>query len=420
MPSFATSPGTRDILPPDSGRWRAFQQVFADVVETAGYSHIIPPMFEDLGVFLRVGETTEIVTKEMYDFEDKGGRRVALRPEQTASVCRAFVEHRPVTPWKVWYAGPNFRYEKPQQGRYRQFDQVGIEALGVDDPQLDAEVIALATEFYARLGLRQVRLAINSLGDTGDRDRYSAALRAHFAGNLGALSAESRATLERNPLRVLDSKREQDAGLIASAPRMADHLSDAAARHFAQVQSSLHDAGIDFVVDDRLVRGLDYYRRTTFEFVSTSLAAAHTAIGGGGRYDGLVAELGGPATPGIGFALGLDRTLLACDAEGVFAAPASRVEVFVVDITGGGAATTICADLRAAGVGADRAYEGRRMKAQMKAADRSGARLAVIIGDDEIAANTAVIRTMEGGSQQTVPRDDLVASVRRALRPSSV
>ena len=394
--------------------------MFADVVETAGYSHIIPPMFEDLGVFLRVGETTEIVTKEMYDFEDKGGRRVALRPEQTASVCRAFVEHRPVTPWKVWYAGPNFRYEKPQQGRYRQFDQVGIEALGVDDPQLDAEVISLAMEFYARLGLRQVRLAINSLGDSGDRDRYSAALRAHFAANLGALSAESQATLERNPLRVLDSKRDQDAPLIASAPKMADHLSDVAAQHFAQVQSSLRDAGIDFVVDDRLVRGLDYYRRTTFEFVSTSLAAAHTAIGGGGRYDGLVAELGGPETPGIGFALGLDRTLLACDAEGVFPAPASRVEVFVVDITSGGAATAICADLRAAGVGADRAYEGRRMKAQMKAADRSGARLAVIIGDDEIAANTAVIRTMEGGSQQTVPRDELVASVRRALRPSSV
>jgi len=420
VPSFATSPGTRDILPPDSGRWRAFQQVFADVVETAGYSHIIPPMFEDLGVFLRVGETTEIVTKEMYDFEDKGGRRVALRPEQTASVCRAFVEHRPVTPWKVWYAGPNFRYEKPQQGRYRQFDQVGIEALGVDDPQLDAEVISLAMEFYARLGLRQVRLAINSLGDSGDRDRYSAALRAHFAANLGALSAESQATLERNPLRVLDSKRDQDAPLIASAPKMADHLSDAASQHFALVQSSLREAGIDFVVDDRLVRGLDYYRRTTFEFVSTSLASAHTAIGGGGRYDGLVAELGGPETPGIGFALGLDRTLLACDAEGVFPAPASRVEVFVVDITGGGAATAICADLRAAGVGADRAYEGRRMKAQMKAADRSGARLAVIIGDDEIAANTAVIRTMEGGSQQTVPRDELVASVRRALRPSSV
>jgi histidyl-tRNA synthetase len=415
VPTFATSPGTRDILAPEAARWRAFQQTFADVVETAGYGHIIPPMFEDLGVFLRVGETTEIVTKEMYDFEDKGGRRIALRPEQTASVCRAFVEHRPVTPWKVWYAGPNFRYEKPQQGRYRQFDQVGIEALGADDPQLDAEVIALAMEFYGRLGLRQVRLSINSLGDSGDRDRYAVALRTHFVAQGSALSAESRATLERNPLRVLDSKRPEDAPLIAAAPKMADYLSNAAAEHFGKVQMALRAANIEFVVDDRLVRGLDYYRRTTFEFVSTALAAAHTAIGGGGRYDGLVAELGGPETPGIGFALGLDRTLLACDAEGVFGAPASRVDVFVVDITGGEQATAVCAALRSAGIGADRAYEGRRMKAQMKAADRSGARLAVIIGDDELTSNTAIIRTMEGGSQQSVQRDDLVASVRQAL-----
>lgn len=415
MPTFATSPGTRDILAPEASRWRAFQQVFADVVEPAGYAHIIPPMFEDLGVFLRVGETTEIVTKEMYDFDDKGGRRIALRPEQTASVCRAFVEHRPVTPWKVWYAGPNFRYEKPQQGRYRQFDQVGIEALGPDDPQLDAEVIALAMQFYARLGLRQVRLSVNSLGDSGDRDRYAEALRQHFAAHEANMSAESRATLQRNPLRLLDSKRSEDAPLIAAAPKMAEFLSDAAAQHFASVQSALRKAGIEFVVDDRLVRGLDYYRRTTFEFVSTALAAAHTAIGGGGRYDGLVAELGGPETPGIGFALGLDRTLLACDAEGVFGAPASRVEVFVVDITGGEQATVICDALRAAGVGADRAYEGRRMKAQMKAADRSGARLAVIVGDDELAANTAIIRTMDGGSQQSVQRDALVAEVQEAL-----
>lgn len=415
MPTFATSPGTRDILAPEASRWRAFQQVFADVVEPAGYAHIIPPMFEDLGVFLRVGETTEVVTKEMYDFDDKGGRRIALRPEQTASVCRAFVEHRPVTPWKVWYAGPNFRYEKPQQGRYRQFDQVGIEALGPDDPQLDAEVIALAMQFYARLGLRQVRLSVNSLGDSGDRDRYAEALRQHFAAHEANMSAESRATLQRNPLRLLDSKRSEDAPLIAAAPKMAEFLSDAAVQHFASVQSALRKAGIEFVVDDRLVRGLDYYRRTTFEFVSTALAAAHTAIGGGGRYDGLVAALGGPETPGIGFALGLDRTLLACDAEGVFGAPASRVEVFVVDITGGEQATVICDALRAAGVGADRAYEGRRMKAQMKAADRSGARLAVIVGDDELVANTAIIRTMDGGSQQSVQRDALVAEVQEAL-----
>jgi len=389
--------------------------VFADVVEAAGFAHIIPPMFEDLGVFLRVGETTEIVTKEMYDFEDKGGRRVALRPEQTASVCRAFVEHRPVTPWKVWYAGPNFRYEKPQQGRYRQFDQVGVEVLGVDDPQLDAEVIALAVEFYRRLGLRGVQLSLNSLGDSGDRDRYAAVLLAHFLTHRDALSAESRATLERNPLRVLDSKRPEDAALIAAAPRMADQLSEAAASHFVAVQSALLAGGVGFVVNDRLVRGLDYYRRTTFEFVSTSLVAAHTAIGGGGRYDGLVAELGGPDTPGIGFALGLDRTLLACDAEGVFGAPASRVEVFVVDATGGSEAGAVCTELRAAGIGTDRAYDNRSMKAQMKSADRAGARLAIIIGDDERSAKTAIIRTMEGGSQQTVQRDALVTHVRQAL-----
>jgi histidyl-tRNA synthetase len=196
---------------------------------------------------------------------------------------------------------------------------------------------------------------------------------------------------------------------------MADHLSDAAATHFAQVQTAMRSAAIDFVVDDRLVRGLDYYRRTTFEFVSTALEAAHTAIGGGGRYDGLVAELGGPETPGIGFALGLDRTLLACDAEGVFAAPGSRVEVFVVDVTGGVEATAICSSLRAAGVGSDRAYDGKSMKAQMKAADRSGARLAIIIGDEERTTNTAIIRTMDAGTQQSVQRDDLVASVRQAL-----
>ena len=415
MPTYNTSPGTRDILAPESARWRAFQQVFADIVERAGFGHIIPPMFEDLGVFLRVGETTEIVTKEMYDFDDKGGRRIALRPEQTASVCRAFVEHRPVTPWKVWYAGPNFRYEKPQQGRYRQFDQVGVEVLGIDDPQLDAEVIALAVDFYRRLGLRGIRLSLNSLGDSGDRDRYATALRAHFTSHLDAMSTESRATLERNPLRVLDSKRPEDAPLIAAAPRMADHLTDAAATHFAAVQSALRAAGVDFVIDDRLVRGLDYYRRTTFEFVATSLTAAHTAIGGGGRYDGLVADLGGPETPGIGFALGLDRTLLACDAEGVFAAPTSAVDAFIVDVTGGEQAAQLCTQLRAAGFGVDRAYDSRSMKSQMKVADRSGARVAIIIGEDEVAANTVTVRTMESGSQQLVSRGELVERLKTVL-----
>lgn len=418
MTAFSTSPGTRDILAPHAARWRAFQARFAQVVEAAGYNFIIPPMFEDLGVFLRLGESTEVVTKEMYDFEDKGGRRIALRPEQTASVCRAFVEHRPTTPWKVWYAGPNFRYEKPQHGRYRQFDQVGIEVLGVDDPYLDAEVIALAMEFYERLGLEQVTLTINTLGDDGDRENYAVALRKYFESYADALSPDSLVTLARNPLRVLDSKRAEDQQVIGSAPRMRDFLSVEAGRHFETVLNALQSLGVKFALEDRLVRGLDYYRRTTFEFVSTALQSAHTAIGGGGRYNGLVEALGGPVTPGIGFALGLDRTLLACDAEGVFAAPNSAVSVFVVDTTGGMHAVQVCHELRDAGISADRAFDDRSMKAQMKAADRSGSAIAIIIGTDEVAADMVVLRPMASGEQRLVSRNTLIAEVAKEIRSS--
>lgn len=416
MTVFSTSPGTRDILAPDAARWRQFQEVFASVVQDAGYQFIIPPMFEDLGVFLRLGEATEVVTKEMYDFEDKGGRRVALRPEQTASVCRAFVEHRPTTPWKVWYSGPNFRYEKPQQGRYRQFDQVGIEVLGVDDPLLDAEVIALAADFFARLGLKDVQLAVNSLGDDGDREKYSTALYEYFSANLAQLSEESQITLTKNPLRVLDSKRREDQVLINAAPKIRDYLSADAANHFDSVLRALDALGVKYAIDDRLVRGLDYYRRTTFEFVSTALKAAHTAIGGGGRYDGLVEQLGGPSTPGIGFALGLDRTLLACDAENVFSAPNTNVSVFVVDTTGGLHAAEVCNLLRKNAISADRAFDNRSMKAQMKAADRSGATIALIIGTDEVAAGHIIVRPMNSGQQYAIAQDQLVAAIRSELQ----
>jgi len=416
VPEFKTSPGTRDILAPDSGRWRAFQDVFAKTVEAAGYTLIIPPMFEDLDVFLRLGEATEVVSKEMYDFHDKGGRHVALRPEQTASVCRAFVEHRPTTPWKVWYAGPNFRYEKPQQGRYRQFDQVGIEALGTDDPFLDAEVIGLGAKFFSNLGLTRVKLSVNTLGDAGDRARYSQVLFEYFSRHESTLSSESRATLARNPLRVLDSKRKPDQELIANAPAIRDTIGGEAKAHFESVLGALEALNVPYQVNNRLVRGLDYYRRTTFEFVSTVLESAHTAIGGGGRYDGLVEALGGPATPGIGFALGLDRTLLACDAEGAFAAPKNTVEVFVVDTVDGMHAQTICNLLRASGVTADRAYDLRSMKAQMKAADRSGASVALIIGPGEAQNSTITLRPMNSGEQYSIPRSDLVGEVLKVLR----
>jgi histidyl-tRNA synthetase len=239
-------------------------------------------MFEDLGVFLRLGEATDVVTKEMYDFEDKGGRRVALRPEQTASVCRAYAQHRPVPPWKVWYAGPNFRYEKPQQGRYRQFDQVGVELLGPCDPDADAEVIALAWGFYRRLGLRQITLSVNTLGDEGDLQRYTTVLQAYLESRVDELSEESRVTLTRNPLRVLDSKRPADAAVVAGAPRIVDHVGDAARSHFEGVLSVLRSLGVPYAVEDRLVRGLDYYRHTTFEFSSsaegdTTVSLKHSA-----------------------------------------------------------------------------------------------------------------------------------------------
>lgn len=403
----------RDILPPDTGRWRRLNAVFADVVGAAGYGQIITPLIEDVGVFTRIGEATDVVTKELYAFEDRGGRHVSLRPELTASVCRAFAQHRPAAlPWKVWYTGPNFRQEKAQRGRYRQFDQVGVEVLGVDDAHLDVEVIALAAEFYARLGLTRVTLVINSLGEPEDRAAYVAALEAYFAD--ANLTEQSRATLTKNPLRVLDSKRPEDAAAIAGAPQIADFYSDEAAAHFATVQAGLTRLGIDFVVEPKLVRGLDYYRRTIFEFQGGTLDSAQNALGGGGRYDGLVEALGGPPTPGIGFALGVDRTLLACDDEGVFGADDASLDAFVVDVVGGAEAMAITAELRAAGLSADRGFDGRSMKAQMKLANRSGAEYAIIVGDDELVDGSLIVRPMarNAGDQQRIERTDLISHLK--------
>ena len=416
-PTFRAPKGTRDIMWPDSARWRTLVEVFADVVGGAGYTQVIPPMFEHVEVFRRLGDATDVVQKEMYDFEDKGGRHIALRPEQTASVVRAYAEHRPSLPFKAWYAGPNFRYERAQKGRFRQFDQIGVEALGPEDAHLDVEVIALAWRFYERLGLRQVDLVINSLGNADDRTRYVEALRTHFAAHHDALSDESRATLQVNPLRVLDSKRPDDAAAVATAPSMLDHLADDAAAHFDQVRAGLDALGVPYTVNPRLVRGLDYYVRTTFEFAASAIDAAQNAVGGGGRYDGLAEALGGPPTPGVGFALGLDRTLLACDAEGAFSPPEAVVDVFVVDTTGGDAALVLSDSLRRAGVRCDRSWDDRSMKAQMKAADRSGAAWALIVGADEVAADTVTVRDLRGDvGQQAVPRTAVTDYLLEKLR----
>ena len=406
----------RDILPPESARWRRFVAAFAETVTAAGYGQIIPPLLEDIGVFHRVGEATDIVTKEMYDFVDKGDRHVALRPEQTASVCRAFVQHRPATPWKVWYSGPNFRYERPQRGRYRQFDQVGIEVLGANDPYLDVEVISLGWSFFKRLGLQQVQLHLNSLGEPENRQNFVAALQTYFTDNIDRLSDASKTTLAKNALRVLDSKRPEDNEVIAGAPKISDFYSDDARLHFETVQSGLRALNIPFTVNEKLVRGLDYYRHTTFEFVGGTLESAQNAIGGGGRYDGLVEDLGGPPTGGIGFALGLDRTLIACDDEGVFAPSPSPVDVFVVDTAGGLEALVITQQLRDAGISSDRSFENRSMKSQMKAADKSGAQIAIIVGSDEVSAQSFVLRPLRGDKQQsTIPRSELIPSIMKAL-----
>jgi histidyl-tRNA synthetase len=412
-------------MPPEARRWRRFTSVFADSVEAAGYECIIPPMFEEIGVFQRLGDATDVVTKEMYDFVDKGDRHIALRPEHTASVCRAFAEHRPVVPWKVWYSGSNFRYEKAQAGRYRQFDQVGVEVLGVDDALLDVEVIALGWEFFQRIGLRKVTLLLNSLGDSGDRERYVSALRAYFEQHRDSLSDEAKLTLERNPLRVLDSKRESDRSVIDGAPTIASFLSDDATAHFGQVCAGLTAIGVPFVVNERLVRGLDYYRRTTFEYVSEALSSAQNAVGGGGRYDGLVEDLGGPATPGIGFALGVDRTLLACDAEEVFSESTGLIDAFIIDVVDGQTALSLSTSLRLAGFVVDRGFDGRSMKSQMKAADRAGARCAVIIGADEHEAGTCTVRNLATSEQITIQQSELathlatVVGSRTPRRPSS-
>jgi histidyl-tRNA synthetase len=410
---FRAPVGTRDVLAPESARWERLIALFAGTVERAGYGLVLSPMFEDVGVFERVGEGTDVVRKEMYDFEDKGGRRIALRPEGTASVVRAYVQHRPTPPFKAWYAAPNFRYERPQAGRFRQHHQLGVEALGTDDADLDVEVLALAWAVCGALGLSRVTLLLNSLGDDVCRPAYLDLLKSFLA--TATLCDEHAAGYEKNPLRVLDCKRDACRTATEAAPRLVDHLCEPCAAHFARVRAGLDSLGVAYTLQPRLVRGLDYYTRTTFELAAEALDSAQNAVGGGGRYDKLAEALGGPATPGIGFGMGIERLLLAADAEGVFPGPASAVDVWVVDTTGGGAALALTHELRAAGISADRSFDGRSMKSQFKSADRSGARLAIVVGNDELAAGTVTLRDLRGGDQETVGRADVVEHVSLSL-----
>jgi histidyl-tRNA synthetase len=412
-PTFSALKGMADVLPPASGRFEALVGRFAGHAERAGYGLVVTPVVEDYGLFARVGESTDIVRKEMYDFETKGGDHVALRPEGTAPVMRAYLEHRPTPPWKAWYVAPNFRYEQPQAGRYRLHHQVGAEAIGSDDPDVDVEVIALLMGFYADLGLRTLRLLLNSLGDATCRPAYRDLLLAYLRTHQTELCGEHRDRFEDNPLRVLDCKKPPCIAATADAPHQIDHLCDDCRAHVERVQRGLQAVGVTFTIEPRLVRGLDYYTRTTFEVEAGALDAAQVAIGGGGRYDGLAEALGGPRTPGIGFGSGIERVLLACDAEGVFPAPEHhpQLDVFVVDTTGGEAARDVADELRRAGIAADRAFDQRSFKAQMKQALRSGARYAVAIDPDRVELRTLT----EKGEPEVLDPSTLVEHVRKRV-----
>ena len=413
---FQAPRGTRDILPPESDRWQALVAVFADVVGRAGYGLVQSPMFEDIRVFRRLGEGTEVFSKEMYEFFDKGERHMALRPEGTAPIVRAFNQHQPTVPWKVWYLTPCFRYEKPQAGRFRQHHQVGAEAIGSADPDLDVELIALQHDFYRALGLSQVSLRLNSMGSPSDRQAYASQLAAWLGKRVGDLDEDDRNNAADHPLRVLDSKRERTKAVVADAPLVIDHLSDDAVAHFLRVQAGLDALGIDYEIDPFLVRGMDYYTHSTWEFTSSSLTSAQNAVGGGGRYDGLAESLGGKPAPGVGFGAGIERILLAADAEDALPETTATVDVFVVDVTGGDAGRDLTFELRRNGISADRAFDARSMKAQMKVADRSGARLALLVGEDELAAGIVTVRDLRSGNDQTpVPRAEVANEVAQRL-----
>ncbi|MDA2991165.1 MAG: histidine--tRNA ligase [Actinomycetota bacterium] len=414
MSQFQAPKGVPDYLPPESAEFVAVRDGLLGAARRAGYGDIELPIFEDTALFARgVGESTDVVSKEMYTFADRGDRSVTLRPEGTAGVMRAVIEHgldRGALPVKLCYAGPFFRYERPQAGRYRQLQQVGVEAIGIDDPALDAEVIAVADAGFRSLGLDGFRLEITSLGDNTCRPQYRELLQEYLFGLDLDEATRERAAL--NPLRVLDDKRPQIREMTAGAPVMLDHLSDVARRHFDTVLAHLDALAVPYVVNPRMVRGLDYYTKTTFEFVHDGLGA-QSGIGGGGRYDGLMAQLGGQDLSGVGFGLGVDRTMLALRAEGKAVGERSRCDVFGVPL--GERAkielARLAAALRAAGVRVDLAYGDRGVKGAMRAADRSGAGLALVAGDRDIDAGTIGIKDLASGAQIDIVIDSVVAEV---------
>ncbi|MFI6052447.1 histidine--tRNA ligase [Streptomyces violascens] len=419
MSTFQAPKGTYDLLPPDSARFLAVREAIAAPLKRSGYGYIETPGFENVELFARgVGESTDIVTKEMYAFTTKGNDKLALRPEGTASVLRAALEanlHKAGNlPVKLWYSGSYYRYERPQKGRYRHFSQVGAEAIGAEDPAIDAELIILANDAYRSLGLRDFRILLNSLGDKECRPVYRDALQGFLRGL--DLDEDTLRRAEINPLRVLDDKRDSVQKQLTGAPLLRDYLCDACKAYHEEVRELLTAEGVAYEDDARLVRGLDYYTRTTFEFVHDGLGS-QSAVGGGGRYDGLSEMIGGPALPSVGWALGVDRTVLALEAEGVTLELPSTTSVFAVPL-GEEARRVLFAkvtELRRAGIAADFSFGAKGLKGAMKSANRSGARFTLVAGERDLAEGVAQLKDMESGEQTPVALDSVLDEVRKRL-----
>ncbi len=415
--------GTADMLPDVARAWEHMQRTAQRLFARYGYEPIYTPTFEHTEVFTRgIGEATDIVSKEMYTFEDKGGRSITLRPEGTASVVRAALEHNLVANGqsaKLYYAGPMFRYERPQKGRMRQFWQIGAEAIGMAEPGIDAEVIVMLMRYFEELGIprQNMRLLINTMGDAACRPAYRDKIASFIRAHSGELCEECNRRAETNPLRAFDCKNPGCKEVMAGAPLLRDELCDDCAAHYSAVKGYLDDLAIPYVEDTSLVRGLDYYTRTVFEVQVDAGLGSQNAIGGGGRYDRLMEEYGGPATPGLGFALGFERTLLALEAAGVaiLGHPIAEVYVARVDDTLAGAVFAIVQELRDAGIAAETDNQARSLKSQFKQADRLGARAVVVVGPDEIAAGEVTLRDMSTKDEVRVPLGEIADRLKQLL-----
>jgi len=410
--------GTHDLLPPGSDAMLGLFEEAHRAARLFGYRYVDTPGFEHTEVFARTsGNTSDVVSKEMYTFEDKGGRSVTLRPESTAPVVRAFLEHAHdlPSPFKAYYVHVNFRHNRPGAGRLREFHVFGVEVLGAAGAAADVEVVALAERYLRGRGLRRLELRLNSIGDEVCRPAYRAQLVAHLEPHEKELCGDCRTRLRTNPLRVLDCKIDGGRAFVRDAPAISDHLCEACTEHFARVRAGLEEAGVGFQHDPRLVRGLDYYTRTAFEFVSDVLEGTQTTVCGGGRYDGLAEALGGSPTPGVGFGMGLDRVLLAMRGEGVALPPERAPECHVVAIGEAAAeqAARLVRDLRDAGIATSTGLQERPLKAQLRAADRAGAAFAAILGEREVADGTVTLRRLVDGVQKSIPAGDAAEWIRR-------